>query len=234
MAVYNPPLDEMVMLNDVFDAPSFWQSNEKLNHVDMDTVNMVLEEMAKLSKRVVASQPPAEEGAKYLGDGKVSTPEGFKEAYNLYAEAGWIGLGGDPEYGGQGFPKMVTMLTEEMVFTTNQSLALYPNLTVGATLCLLASGSEEQKQTYLEKLYSGEWSGTMCLTEPHAGTDLGIIKTKAVPQGDGSYAISGTKIFITGGEHDLTDNIIHLVLAKTPDAQKAQKAFRSSLCQNLS
>ena len=103
----------------------------------------------------------------------MSTPEGFKEAYSQYAEAGWIGLGGDPEYGGQGFPKMVTMLTEEMVFTTNQSLALYPNLTVGATLCLLASGSEEQKQTYLEKLYSGEWSGTMCLTEPHAGTDLG-------------------------------------------------------------
>ncbi len=228
MAVYNPPLDEMrFMLNDVFDAPSFWQSNEKLNHVDMDTVNMVLEEMAKLSKNVLlpVNRSGDEEGAKYLGDGKVSTPEGFKEAYNQYAEAGWIGLGGDPEYGGQGFPKMVTMLTEEMVFTTNQSLALYPNLTVGATLCLLASGSEEQKQTYLEKLYTGEWSGTMCLTEPHAGTDLGIIKTKAVPQGDGSYAISGTKIFITGGEHDLTDNIIHLVLAKTPDAPEGSKGI---------
>src|SRR5699024_6940373 len=125
----------------------------------------------------------------------------------------------------QGFPKMVTMLTEEMVFTTNQAFALYPNLTVGATLCLLASASEEQKQTYLEKMYSGEWAGTMCLTEPHAGTDLGIIKTKAVPNDDGSYNISGTKIFITGVEHDLTENIIHLVLAKTPNAPAGSKGI---------
>lgn len=228
MAIYNPPLDEMrFMLNDVFDVEKFWQANENLAHVDMDTVNMVLEEMAKLSKNVLLplNRTGDEEGATYEGDGVVTTPEGFKDAFKQYAEAGWIGLGGDPEYGGQGFPKMVTMLTEEMVFTVNQAFALYPNLSVGATLCLLASASEEQKQLYLEKMYSGQWSGTMCLTEPHAGTDLGIIKTKATPNDDGSYNISGTKIFITGGEHDLTENIIHLVLAKTPGAPAGSKGI---------
>ena len=228
MAIYNAPLDDMrFMLNDVFDVEQFWQSNENLAHVDMDTVNMILEEMAKLSKNVLLplNRTGDEEGAQFQGDGVVTTPEGFKAAYDQYAESGWIGLGGDPEYGGQGFPKMVTMLTEEMVFTTNQAFALYPNLTVGASLCLLAAGSEEQKQTYLEKMYAGTWSGTMCLTEPHAGTDLGIIKTKATPNDDGSYNISGTKIFITGGEHDLTENIIHLVLAKTPDAPAGSKGI---------
>lgn len=228
MAVYNAPLDDMrFILNDVFQASTFWQNNENLAHVDLDTVNMILEEMAKLSKNVLLplNRTGDEEGATYQGDGVVTTPAGFKEAYKQYAESGWIGLGGDPEYGGQGFPKMVTMLTEEMVFTTNQAFALYPNLTVGATLCMLASASKEQKQTYLEKMYTGEWSGTMCLTEPHAGTDLGIIKTKAIPNDDGSYKISGTKIFITGGEHDLTDNIIHLVLAKTPNAPEGSKGI---------
>lgn len=232
MSVYNPPLQDMrFMLNDVFKIESFWQSSEKLAHVDMDTVNMILEEMAKLSKNVLLplNREGDEEGAKFNNEGEgyasVTTPTGFKDAYNQYAESGWIGLGGDPEYGGQGFPKMVTMLAEEMIFTANQSFSLYPNLTVGATLCMLASASEEQKQTYLEKMYSGEWSGTMCLTEPHCGTDLGIIKTKAVPNDDGSYNISGTKIFITAGEHDLTDNIIHLVLAKTPDAPAGSKGI---------
>lgn len=228
MAVYNAPLNDMrFILNDVFRAHEFWQSTDKLAHVDMDTVDMILEEMARLSKNVLLpiNRSGDEEGATFEGDGVVTTPTGFKEAYKQYAESGWVGLSGDPEYGGQGFPKMVTMLTEEMIFTTNQSFALYPNLTVGATLCMNAAASEEQKETYLEKMYAGEWSGTMCLTEPHAGTDLGIIKTKAVPNDDGSYDISGTKIFITGGEHDLTDNIIHLVLAKTPNAPEGSKGI---------
>ncbi len=228
MSVYNAPLNDMrFILTDVFKAHEFWQNNDNLSHVDMETVDMILEEMAKLSKNVMLpiNRSGDEEGATFQGDGVVTTPEGFKEAYKQYAESGWVGLGGNPEYGGQGFPKMVTMLTEEMVFTANQSFALYPNLTVGATLCLNAAASEEQKQTYLEKMYSGEWSGTMCLTEPHAGTDLGIIKTKAVPNDDSSFNISGTKIFITGGEHDLTENIIHLVLAKTPDAPEGSKGI---------
>lgn len=228
MPIYNAPIRDMqFILNDVFKAEQFWQNNENLSHLDSDTVNMILEEMAKFSKNVLLplNRTGDEEGASYLGDGKVATPKGFKEAFSQYAEGGWIGLGGDPEFGGQGMPKMITMLAEEMMFTSNQSFALYPNLSCGACLCLLASASDEQKTTYLEKIYSGEWSGTMCLTEPHAGTDLGIIKTKAVPNDDGSYSITGTKIFITAGEHDLTENIIHLVLAKTPDAPAGSKGI---------
>ncbi len=228
MSVYNAPLNDMrFILNDVFKAHKLWQNTESLSHVDMDTVDMILEEMAKLSKNVLLpiNRSGDEEGAIFQGDGVVTTPTGFKEAYKQYAESGWVGLGGNPEYGGQGFPKMVTMLTEEMIFTTNQSFALYPNLTVGATMCMNAAASDEIKEIYLEKMYAGDWSGTMCLTEPHAGTDLGIIKTKAEPNDDGSYNISGTKIFITGGEHDLTDNIIHLVLAKTPDAPEGSKGI---------
>ena len=155
MAVYNAPLNDMrFMLNDVFKAPQFWQNNENLAHVDMETVDMILEEMAKLSKNILLpiNRSGDEEGATFQGDGVVTTPAGFKDAYKQYAESGWVGLSGNAEYGGQGFPKMVTMLTEEMVFTANQSFALYPNLTVGATLCLNAAASEEQKQTYLEKM----------------------------------------------------------------------------------
>lgn len=225
---YTAPIDEMrFTLKEVFDAPKFWASNEQLAHVDEDTVDMILDEMSKFATEVLLplNQSGDQEGAQYLGDGVVKTPTGFQEAFKAYAEAGWIGLGGDPEFGGQGMPKMVTMLTEEMLFATNQSFALYPNLTVGASLCLLAVASEAQKQQYLQKLYEGQWAGTMCLTEPHAGTDLGIIKTRAVPNDDGSYSITGTKIFITGGEHDLAENIIHLVLAKTPDAPAGSKGI---------
>lgn len=225
---YSAPLDEMrFTLKDVFDAPTFWKNTPSLSHMDTDTVDMILDEMAKFSRDVLLplNQSGDDESAKYLGDGKVSTPSGFQDAFKQYSDMGWIGLGGDPDFGGQGMPKMVTMLTEEMMFSTNQAFALYPNLTVGATLCLLANGSDEQKALYLPKLYSGEWSGTMCLTEAHAGTDLGIIKTRATPNYDGSYAITGTKIFITGGEHDLTENIVHLVLAKTPDAPTGSKGI---------
>ena len=225
---YAAPLDEMrFVLNDIFDAPTFWQNTPALSHVDSQTVEMILDEMAKFATSTLLplNQLGDDTGAIYLGDGKVATPKGFREAFKLYADAGWMGLGGDPNFGGQGMPKMVSMLTEEMLFATNQSFALYPNLTVGTTLCLLASGSDEQKAQYLPKLYSGQWSGTMCLTESHAGTDLGIIKTKAIPNADGSYAITGTKIFISAGEHDLTDNIIHLVLAKTPNAKTGSKGI---------
>lgn len=225
---YSAPLDEMrFTLKDVFDAPTFWKNTPSLSHMDTDTVDMILDEMAKFSRDVLLplNQSGDDESAKYLGDGKVSTPSGFQDAFKQYSDMGWIGLGGDPDFGGQGMPKMVTMLTEEVMFSANQAFALYPNLTVGATLCLLANGSDEQKALYLPKLYSGEWSGTMCLTEAHAGTDLGIIKTRATPNDDGSYAITGTKIFITGGEHDLTENIVHLVLAKTPDAPAGSKGI---------
>jgi hypothetical protein len=194
--------------------------------VDRDTVDAILEEAGKFNEQVVfpLNRSGDEEGAVF-SDGKVTTPAGFKDAFTQYGDGGWIGLGADPRWGGQGMPKMVTVMTEEIIFGANPSFALYPLLGIGAALAMSQHASDELNERYLPKIYSGEWAGTMCLTEPHAGTDLGIIKTKAVPQADGSYDITGTKIFITGGEHDLSSNIIHLVLAKLPDAPAGSKGI---------
>ncbi|WP_244782927.1 acyl-CoA dehydrogenase C-terminal domain-containing protein [Acinetobacter sp. F-1] len=227
MPIYNAPLADMkFILNDVFNAEPFWQANENLAHLDAATAEAILEEMAKFSQNVMLplNRTGDEEGAK-IENGNVTTPAGFKEAFKQYAEGGWIGLGADMEWGGQEMPKMLTVLSDEMLFATNPSFMLYPLLSVGAGMALNSYASQAQKETYLPKIYSGEWSGTMCLTEPHAGTDLGIIKTKAERNEDGTYSISGTKIFITGGDHDLTENIIHLVLAKTPDAPAGSRGI---------
>ncbi|MDH5820962.1 acyl-CoA dehydrogenase C-terminal domain-containing protein [Acinetobacter pseudolwoffii] len=227
MPIYNAPLADMkFILNDVFNAEQFWQANENLAHLDAATAEAILEEMAKFAQNVTLplNRSGDEEGAKYE-NGNVTTPAGFKEAFKQYAEGGWIGLGADTEWGGQEMPKMLTVLSDEMLFATNPSFMLYPLLSVGAGMALNSYASQAQKQTYLPKIYSGEWSGTMCLTEPHAGTDLGIIKTKAERNEDGSYSITGTKIFITGGDHDLAENIIHLVLAKTPDAPAGSRGI---------
>lgn len=227
MPVYNAPLTDMrFILNDVFNADQFWQANEKLAHVDSATAEAILEEMAKFAQGVTLplNRTGDEEGARWE-NGDVFTPTGFKDAFRQYAEGGWIGLGADEEWGGQAMPKMLTVLADEMLFATNPSFLLYPLLSVGAGMALSSYASQEQKETYLPKIYSGEWSGTMCLTEPHAGTDLGIIKTKAEPNDDGTYNITGTKIFITGGDHDLAENIIHLVLAKTPDAPAGSRGI---------
>ncbi|SEM01661.1 acyl-CoA dehydrogenase C-terminal domain-containing protein [Acinetobacter sp. DSM 11652] len=227
MPIYNAPLTDMkFILNDVFQAEQFWQSNENLAHIDAATAEAILEEMAKFAQNVTLplNRTGDEEGATY-NNGSVTTPAGFKEAFQQYAEGGWIGLGADEEWGGQGMPKMLTVLADEMLFATNPSFMLYPLLSVGAGMALNSYASQEQKETYLPKIYSGEWSGTMCLTEPHAGTDLGIIKTKAERNEDGTYNITGTKIFITGGDHDLAENIIHLVLAKTPDAPAGSRGI---------
>ncbi len=227
MPIYNAPLADMkFILNDVFNAEQFWQANENLNHVDAATAEAILEEMAKFAQNVTLplNRSGDEEGATY-SNGAVTTPAGFKEAFKQYAEGGWIGLAADEEWGGQAMPKMLTVLADEMLFATNPSFMLYPLLSVGAGMALNSYASQEQKETYLPKIYSGEWSGTMCLTEPHAGTDLGIIKTKAERNADGTYNITGTKIFITGGDHDLAENIIHLVLAKTPDAPAGSRGI---------
>lgn len=227
MPIYNAPLADMrFILNDVFDAEQFCQNKEGLAHIDSATVDAILEEMAKFAQNVTLplNRSGDEEGAR-IEDGQVYTPAGFKEAFRQFADGGWIGLGADEEWGGQGMPKMLTVLTDEMLFATNPSFQLYPLLSIGAGMALNSYASEEQKQTYLPKIYSGEWGGTMCLTEPHAGTDLGIIKTKAVANEDGSYNITGTKIFITGGDNDLCENIIHLVLAKTPDAPAGSRGI---------
>ena len=164
------------------------------------------------------------EGCTYE-NGVVRTPKGFKEAYDQYVEAGWTRLTADPKYGGQGLPHSVSFAIEEFLCASNLSFSTYPGLTSGAYAAIEAHATDELKDRYLPKMVAGEWSGTMCLTEPHCGTDLGMMKTKAVPADDGTYKITGTKIFITSGEHDLTRNIVHLVLAKLPDAPAGIKGI---------
>ncbi len=228
MADYQAPLrDIRFVLNETFAAGELWQSLPGLNGaIDAETADAMLEEAGKITAQIIAplNRSGDEEGATW-DNGVVTTPAGFKHAYTTYAEGGWVGLGGNPELGGLGMPKMLGVQVEEMVYAANSSFALYPALTAGCCLALDAHGSDELKQAYLPQLYSGQWAGTMCLTEPHCGTDLGIIRTRAVPESDGSYLVSGTKIFITGGEHDLTDNIIHLVLAKLPNAPAGPKGI---------
>ncbi|HEB0647079.1 acyl-CoA dehydrogenase [Pseudomonas aeruginosa] len=228
MPEYNAPLRDMrFLLNDVFDAPALWQRLPRLaERIDADTADAILEEAAKVTGGLLAplNRSGDEEGAQWQ-DGAVRTPAGFREAYATYAEGGWVGLTGNPAHGGMGMPKMLAVQFEEMMYAANASFNLYSTLSAGACLALDAHGSEELKNRYLPNMYAGTWAGSMCLTEPHAGTDLGIIRTKAEPQADGSYRISGTKIFITGGEQDLTENIIHLVLAKLPDAPAGSRGI---------
>ncbi|BCT35867.1 acyl-CoA dehydrogenase C-terminal domain-containing protein [Pseudomonas protegens] len=228
MADYKAPLRDMrFVLNEVFEVAKLWAQLPALAEtVDAETVEAILEEAGKVTARSIAplSRGADEEGC-HWNDTVVTTPQGFTQAYQTYAEGGWVGVGGDPEFGGMGMPKAVSAQVEEMVNSASLAFGLYPMLTAGACLSINAHASEELKATYLPNMYAGVWAGSMCLTEPHAGTDLGIIRTKAEPQADGSYAISGTKIFITGGEHDLTENIIHLVLAKLPDAPAGPKGI---------
>ena len=227
MATYKAPLDDMrFVLNDVFEAEKLWASMPATAEVTRDLADAILEEAGKMVEGLLLplNRSGDEEGCQW-NDSVVTKPKGFKEAYKTFAENGWTALAGNPVYGGQGMPKSLSVLFEEMIHATNTSFALYPLLSNGATLCLDAHASDELKELYLPKMYSGEWAGTMCLTEPHCGTDLGIMRSKAVPNGDGSFQVSGTKIFITGGEHDLTSNIIHLVLAKLPGAPEGSKGI---------
>src|SRR5690554_2168577 len=228
MADYQAPLRDMrFVLNEVFDVANLWSELPGLAEViDGETAMAVLEEAGKVIAGSIAplNRSGDEEGCSW-NDGVVKTPAGFVEAYQAYAQGGWVGVGGDPQYGGMGMPKVIGAQVEEMVNSANLSFGLYPMLTAGACLALNSHASEELKQKYLPNMYAGVWAGSMCLTEPHAGTDLGLIRTKAEPQADGSYKVTGTKIFITGGEHDLTENIIHLVLAKLPDAPAGSKGI---------
>ncbi|MFT5757607.1 MAG: alkylation response protein AidB-like acyl-CoA dehydrogenase [Alteromonadaceae bacterium] len=221
MSEYRAPLKDMqFLLHEVFQVEALWsQLPELAELIDKDTANAILAEGAKLTAEVIAplNRNSDEQGAVWH-DGEVTTPDGFKKAYQLYCDGGWGALSGDADFGGMGMPKMLQGAFEEMTQSASISFALYPMLTAGACLALAAHASTAMKSTYLEKMYSGIWSGTMCLTEPHSGSDLGIMTSKAQDNGDDSFSISGTKIFITGGEHDLTENIIHLVLAKIPGA----------------
>ena len=187
--------------------------------IDADLERAVLEEAGKFCAEVLlpVRQSGDEHGCKW-DDGHVTTAPGFKDAWDAFVESGWTTLACEPEHGGQGLPTRVAMLVDEMVCSTNIAFGMFPGLTLGAYHAINAHADESLKETYLPKMTTGEWSGTMCLTEPQCGTDLGLVRTRAVPQDDGSYRVTGTKIFISAGEHDLTDNIIHLVLARTPDA----------------
>ncbi len=226
MPIYKAPLENIrFVLHDVLGAehlstlPGFADATR-------DLIDQITEEGAKMCEEVLfpLNQSGDKEGCQFA-QGDVKTPSGFKDAYAAFTAGGWCGVSSDPAYGGMGLPHLVNTVMQEMICSANMSFGMYPGLSQGAYDAISQHGTDEQKQTYLPKLITGEWSGTMCLTEPHCGTDLGLIRTKAVPKGDGSYAISGTKIFISAGEHDLTENIIHLVLAKLPDAPDGVKGI---------
>ena len=226
MPDYKAPLRDMrFLLDEVFDFPASYAA-QGASDATPDMVAAILEEGAKFCEQVLAPlNRSGDEEECQFDTGVVTTPKGFKEAFAQYAEGGWMGLSTDPTYGGQGLPQSLGLIVSEMVASANQSWAMYPGLTHGAMSAIHAHGSEEQKQTYLTPMTEGRWTGTMCLTEAHCGTDLGLIKTRAVPQVDGSYAISGSKIFISAGEHDMSENIVHLVLAKLPDAPAGTKGI---------
>lgn len=219
MPEYRTPVrDIQFALYDVLDAEQHYQ-RIKAEEASRDLIDAIITEGGKFAEEVLGPlmQTADSEGCKFE-NGKVSTPTGFREAYQQYVEGGWPSIAGDPAYGGQGLPESLSVALNEIVSTANWAWEMYPGLSHGAKLTLAAYGTEEQKQTYLSKLISGEWTGTMCLTESHCGTDLGLLKTRAEPQADGSYRINGTKIFISAGEHDMAENIVHIVLARLPDA----------------
>jgi len=222
MPSYTPPLRDMqFVLHELLHVTDDFKAMPQHAELDADTINAVLEEGGKFATEVIfpLNISGDTEGCQLdQTTHAVTTPAGFKAAYAKYIEGGWAALGCDPAYGGQGLPLVVNQMFYEMLNSSNQAWTMYPGLTHGAYAALHAHGTEAQKQTYLHKMTSGEWTGTMCLTEPHCGTDLGLMRTKAEPQADGSYKLTGNKIFISAGEHDMADNIIHLVLARLPDA----------------
>ncbi len=226
MPSYTPPLaDIRFVLKDVLKAETLFDL-DGFQDFNVELVDQILEEGGKICAEVLfpLNQSGDKEGCR-LENGVVHTPSGFKEAYDTFAQGGWCGLSSDPEYGGMGMPVMVNTVMQEMICSANFSFGMYPGLSQGCYEALHQFGTDAQKAVYLPKLIEGIWSGTMCLTEPHCGTDLGLIKTKADDNGGGTYKIYGTKIFISAGEHDLTENIVHLVLARLPNAPEGVKGI---------
>ncbi len=233
MPEYKAPLRDMrFLIDEVFDFHGRYQALGA-SDATPDMVAAILDEGSKFCEQVLAplNRSGDEEGC-HFDNGVVTTPKGFKEAYAQYVEGGWNGVASDPAYGGQGLPHSLGLLLSEMIGASNVSWGMYPGLTRGAMSAIHAHGSQAQKDLYLARMTAGTWTGTMCLTEPHCGTDLGIIKTRAVPNADGSHAISGTKIFISAGEHDLSENIVHLVLAKLPMRRPGPRVSRCSSCRS--
>jgi len=229
MAQYTPPLRDMqFLLHELLNVVDELKQLPAHAEIDADTINAVLEEGGKFAAQVTAplNQIGDQEGCKLdKSTHEVTTPKGFKEAYVQYVDGGWPSLSCDPEYGGQGLPHVLNQCFYEMLNSANQAWTMYPGLSHGAYEALHAHGTPEQKKLYLPKLTIGQWTGTMCLTESHCGTDLGLLRTKAEPQADGSYKLTGNKIFISAGEHDMAENIVHLVLARLPDAPAGSKGI---------
>ena len=226
MPIYNAPVEEMMFLFDHLKDNKNYKEIEKYKEINSDLVKDVLQQAAKINQELIL--PLAKIGDEkpcVYENGVVRSPPGYKEAYKKFIEDGWTSLSCDPKYGGQGMPKTVSTFFEEMLSSSSLSFKLYSELSIGAYNCILHHADEKIKNKYLPKIVEGKWSGTMCLTESHCGTDLGLLKTKAVKQKDGSYKISGQKIFITSGDHDLTENIIHLVLARVPGSPPGTKGI---------
>ena len=226
MQTYKAPLRDMrFVLHELHDSTALTRLRG-LEDVSPELMDSILEEAAKLAEEVLLPTNAAgDEIGCVLENGVVRTPKGFKEAYGIFRNGGWTALASDTRYGGQGLPESLNKLVEEMICSANLAFSLYPGLTHGAYQAIASHASDELKDTYLPKMVDGTWSGTMCLTEAHCGTDLGLLRTRAVPRADGSYRVSGSKIFISAGEHDLTENIIHLVLARLPDAPQGTRGI---------
>ncbi|MGE5164133.1 MAG: acyl-CoA dehydrogenase family protein, partial [Sphingobacteriales bacterium] len=227
MPTYKAPVDDaLFLLNDVFHLDRYGNL-PGFSDASPDVVEAVLREAAKFSEEVLTplNRVGDREGCKRAADGSVTTPAGFKDAYKQIVDGGWIGISVPAEYGGQGLPATMTVMINEFFCSANMAFAMYPGLTQGAIAALLVHASDALKKKYLPKMVEGIWTGTMNLTEPHCGTDLGLLRSKAVKQADGSYKITGTKIFISAGEHDLSQNIIHLVLARIEGAPAGTKGI---------
>ena len=227
MTEYRAPIEDIkFVLEDVLDVYHQFEKHPKYQEVTPDLVDMVLTECGKFCETELAPlyQSGDAEGCQW-SEGKVTTPKGFKQAYQNFIDAGWQGLAHPVEYDGQGLPTSIGLIRTEMIGTANWAWSMYPGLSLGAMNTLIEHGDEWQKKTFLSKLVQGVWSGTMCLTEAQCGTDLGLIRTRAEPQQDGSYRVTGSKIFISAGEHDLTENIIHIVLARLPDAPSGSRGI---------
>lgn len=227
MTTYKAPLrDIRFLMNEVFNYPEHYKTLSNAENIDQDTVDMILEGAADYCENVLAPlyQSGDDEGC-HFKDGVVTTPKGYKEAYDQLVQGGWQGLSYPEEFGGQDLPMSLNLIKSEMMGTANWSFTMYPGLSMGCMNTIMQFGTPEQKNSYMPHLVAGTWSGTMCLTEPQCGTDLGQVKTKAEPNADGSYDITGTKIFISAGEHDLTENIIHIVLARLPNAPIGTKGI---------
>ena len=226
MTIYTAPVEEMMFLFDNLKDNQRYKEIEKYKEINSELVKGILEEAAKINQELILPLAKAgDENPCVYENGVVRTPPGYKEVYKKFIEDGWTSLSCDPKYGGQGIPKTVSTFFEEMLSSSSLAFKLYSELSIGAYNCILTHAEQNIKDKFLPKIVEGKWSGTMCLTEPQCGTDLGLLKTKAVPKGNGTYEITGQKIFITSGDHDLTENIIHLVLARTTDAPKGTKGI---------